>query len=645
MRLPDLRTDEKEIRDREALIAALSRALEPVTEEIENTVKELRSISPLGESEFNSHAVTFTLERLSEAVEEMVEKAGPGERSAEWVAAAARGFSDKSLDEQNEILSEMLKNTKFQTKLTSEFLRIVGDDLYKNLDKLVEIGELSRTDAVRDAEEMARIERERDRRDSRGRAESRVRRTRPEEKQQDGILAKLLEALNGRGGLFSNLMDKITFGIGGIGLASMLPKEVREFIGDFTSAFTTIKTLLQSSWLAPMFKILESIPIVGAILKKVPLLAAILAGFEIIPKVWERFQSEGGWAALEEGLQGVYRFFVGDLVELVGGWMDKIKVGLLGATVADKVDFSAMTRVTNDVIGNIITDVVSVVREIGKILVTGVDDGTLDKVATDLFWDLVDGWVAIVRSFLKYDPESEFSVRQIVEEFWSETAAKIERFFDNVKRWWSEGFTDEEKEIITRAFTAVVYDAPLEVLKSVGSWMRGVAADLGEKLYAAMTSALASVEDIRVDLRDSLVSMATGAWESVKRAVMDAVETAIEAGLNLGEDIKTWFRDMWSVIKNAIWDSVASVMPGMSPSVAEPDGSLSGVNRLEKVTGNIVGLTTPQHRGAPVAPVTATSIVNQNKAATIQNYGVIGPRRAGTLNPNSSSTGGGSGWR
>lgn len=645
--LPELKSDENRAKDTEALKAALVSALAPVMSEIGETIREMRKISDKSSGEFNAAAVTFAIERLNEAVKKLAEEAGPGDTSSERVAAAAMGFSAKKQDEQLAVLKEMLKNSKFQNEITKEMSRTVAEDLYRSMDRLVEISTMSDKNARRAALELLKNEKERERRESRSRSESRSRNQRQDAPDKT-MLEKLLSFLNKPSqGFIASIIDgvqKVAFGIGLVGLVSLIPKKFREFIGDYVGAFTTIRVLLKNSWLAPLFKILESIPILGAIVKKLPYLSAVLAAFEILPKVAEEFQKNGIWSAAETALQGIYDFFVGDLVKLVATFADNVKEGLFGKKIAAMLDFSAWADTFNAGVGNVVTDLVDFVKQFFVVLTSGVDDGSLDKIAWKLVRDVVDGYVAGIRALFKFNPEDDFSLRAAVEDTWTSVAESVKSFMDDVKRWVSGGATPQEKMAVYDAFKYVVYDLPMEALSANGRFLLDSMSSFAANLKSKITESLGSLEEYRLNLRQSFVDFVTQTWDKASDALTKSVDDVIAAGINIKDDVEAWLRSIWKAVADWTYDNTVGMIPGLGRSETSSPEVSTPTPRMENISSNIKKLSVAETKKQQAWSSPAAVMNQNNRTSHVTNFSVVGGRRVSPMNPNRQSTGGGGGF-
>ena len=291
--------------DEKALADALITALKPVVDEITELVIEVRKDNPgTSNQRFQAEAIQYIVDRLKVAVDEMTSKEG-GVVTNSDVLMLLDGFAKKSSVEQRKLLSEMLKNDKAQTELLKVMESSIFDEMLAYMHKLVDLETVGQKDQKAARGELKRFEEERARlaaqqaSKSSGRVD--MKSLIPEESKMDKLMDFLHRMSSGSllrdiGALFTDL--GLLIGAGG--LLSMLPKEVREFVDDFTATFTVIREALKSSWLAPMLNIIEHLPILGSLIRKIPVLNAFFAAFEIIPKMIEGYKVEG-WIGAEIG--------------------------------------------------------------------------------------------------------------------------------------------------------------------------------------------------------------------------------------------------------------------------------------------------------------------------------------------------------
>jgi hypothetical protein len=405
--LPDLIN----VADQRALGEAVDRVMKPYVEEIRSKISEVRKASKQPEEDFNKGAFLYSIKRIEEAVDQITRRKEKGGKDdapddAEVISLVA-GFRREDKRMQERIVQKLLKNDN----LNQEFMKSLITGVSRTFKDMLTVTEnpaaagSSATDKV--AEVMEKIDARQSREDSKNStrdAEDEVVQDDEKKSEEGGFFKKLLDFLtkNDTNDFLMAItkgLAKLAFGIGAIGLLSMVPKQVREYIGDVTATFAMVKKLLTGellvkvynlftkipiigtvakaigtffggvmnlfgkipfigpllksipSFLGSMFKMFDNLPIIGAILKKVPVLNWILAAFEILPKMFEKFKTGGIWAALETGLQGIYQFFVGDVLGIVGKLIDYIQNKIFGVEL---IDFTAMFEKFNGMVGGAI---------------------------------------------------------------------------------------------------------------------------------------------------------------------------------------------------------------------------------------------------------------------------------------------------
>jgi hypothetical protein len=500
----------KEADKNEAVAArAVAEILRPILKEIDDTTKEMARQFGKGKNDvaFQQFAREFKVDRLVEALRDMVDKDASKQMSTEQGVKELMTLTQKSRAEQVDVLRQLLASEKFNTSLMKSFITDVAMKELGSLEQLVALGVLSREERRRAESEILRSQRDKDRIESRNRSEGRIRGGRRDEDESTGILSRIadrLERIND-GSLFGGLGRAVEYGVvglGTLGLASMLPKQVQEFVGDFTAAFTTIRKLMQSSFLAPMIKILDNLPILGLISRKIPLLSAVLAAMEILPKTLERFKSDGIWGALQEGLEDVYQFFVGDIVNLVAKLAENIKVGLFGPETAKNLHFEDFGHSLNAGLRQIIGDVVDGL----KAAFQG-DWKALDRAAYEALWSLVDLNLKSYAALFQIDLPETGTIRKVAEKEYAEfadavmswvdwfsvrsddfgkwqraAAVRAQRWTDDFRKWrlgaevsvgqfWSEGLPNMVAKLNSVDIDALVVEGVTKLAKGILDWL------------------------------------------------------------------------------------------------------------------------------------------------------------------------------
>lgn len=422
MALPNL----VNIADEKALGEAASRVFAPFLEEIKNTIKEVRSISKQPTEEFNSDAFLYSIRKIEEAAAKMSKK-GPGERGPDNVEMLKliTNFRKEDRKMQEHIIKRLLQDEDISRKFSEGLVQSV-DSSFKSIMGAAEPNPIKSNtgeQVVEDLKKKNLSDKNKDSRDeTRKKEDSVVKKSKKDDKDQ-GVLAKLLDFLtkNDKNTFLAAITQgiaKLAFGVGAIGLVSMLPKQVREFVGQFTATLQFMKNVVNGEFLlkiAGMFKnipiigkiasiipeffgsvlkVFSHLPIIGAILRKVPILNWIFAAFDILPKMLEKYKSGGIWAALQEGLQGVYRFFVRDVLELVGKFANWIEKKLFNT---DIIDFSAVFKAFSDQVLNGIGDIVRIVKALFKLDFKEAWAG-VKSLASDIFHMIVDPIKALFKN-------------------------------------------------------------------------------------------------------------------------------------------------------------------------------------------------------------------------------------------------------
>lgn len=622
-RLEGLRTA-----DAKAMAQALEKSLEPVVKEILNTVKDM--IDKLSDDELKAnretlgaHSIDFAIERLTEAIEDMKPKDGEAEPDLKDVVEMMKGFSDKKADEQMMILKDIMKSSQVSATFGKKLVDDISKDMTEALDKLIAIETAATVAQMASASEMMKIEKDRDRIINRGNAEKRARPGQADDtKGEKTLLDKLLSMFTSTkdGGFMGMLMkgfDKILFGAGAIGLLSLIPKTFREFIDEYIVAFTEVRAMLQNSWLKPLFKIIEGLPIIGAIVKKLPILSAILGAFDIIPKMFEKYQTDGWWGAIEAGLQGLYKFFVGDIVKLGGKIMDWMVEKLFGPDIAAALSFEGWAETFNDAVEGVILGFI----DSWKKLFSGDFSGFAETVAKT-YAGIVNGIVNSLSALFKWEPGMAFNISEKYDE-WMKRAKEADeadaaRAKAKREEWmnWFKSFDDEWFKGTKEAWTAwagkIKDDSVAAVTKVAGDWMT---------------------------------------W------IQTSITDALSAAVDIKEDIKNWLQSLWKGVSDWLYDSTIGQLPGMAREKEAPGPVSTGpkVDRYKTLETQIAkkGMALQFQGLAPRgggATVIQNSQKNQN-STNISNYSVSGPaNRASLKNPLAASVGngwgggGGGGW-
>lgn len=522
--LPDLNTDE---RDQKAMVKAMTEALEPVAEEISDLVSTMRRAYPdVSEKQFRAEALNYTVDRLREAVEEMTSKDGGMVTSAD-VIGMLDGFSKKSTAEQKKLLGEMLKNDKFQTELLKGIEKTFADEMLITLHKLLDIEQLSLKDQKAAREELKKFEEDRARRmresESKNAGRIDIRKLSSEDTLSDKIL-DFLHKMTG-GGLFRDLaqiFSDLGLLVGAGGLLSMLPETFRKFVGDFTAAFQTISTLLRASWLEPIFKILETIPILGAILKKIPYLNALLAAMEIIPEIAKKFSKEGIWGAIEAGLKGIVKFFVIDVIDLVGQLADYIEKKVFNI---DIFDFSSVAK-------------------------------NFQKTTSDT----IDSWIKTFKLLFQGEfIEAGKNIFKGMLTFFDDTIQMIVEFF-HVKEDWKILISDMAQKVKNTLADSI--NAAMSRVIDVKDWIVNGVIDSWNFIEKTVKDKFTEATTAVIDIKDRVVKLLEDTWTAIKDAIWTAFTAALASITDLKDRITQWLDDIVNSVMKKLTDSIPGPIKG-----------------------------------------------------------------------------------
>ncbi len=292
-----------------------------------------------------------------------------------------------------------------------------------------------------------------------------------DEPEQGALMKKLLDFLSKNDSInfisaVSNGLSKLAFGVGAIGLVSMIPKEARRFIDDFTASFQVLRTMVESNLLSPItklftnvpllgkltsiipsffssiFKIFDHMPLIGAILKKVPFLNTIFAAFEIIPKMLEKYRIDGVWGALEAGLKGIYDFFVGDVLNLFGKFLDWVQLKVFNTEL---IDFSSMAQNFNKMIGDVITKIIDATKALFSIDFRAFGERAM-SLAVDIFKDVTHG-ISSVFSDIDWSGMAKAAGDWVMSLFKMISDTISEFISSSVKEWFTGSKSEDNHQI------------------------------------------------------------------------------------------------------------------------------------------------------------------------------------------------------
>jgi len=569
--------------DARALVDALSTAMEPVVKEIGDSIKTLRKQSDLTAKEFNDKALTYAVRRMEEAIRELGKrKPGEAETSEQRVMDGVEGFANKPKTEQVDLLKEILKNDTFTGTILKELLQSVDGHLHKTLEALVGVTIIGNHDRKKAEDRLATFEKDKT---TKKKASAAALRARGGKRPSSRFAAKA----EGAG---AHLLGNLAFDVGLVGLLTMLPNTVKDFVSRFTSAFTVIKTLLNDSWLAPLFKILDRLPIIGMITRKIPFLNAFFFAWDHLMDIVDSYNKGGMWAAVETTLKDLYSFFVGDLVKYAGQFMDYLTKKMFGPGVADKISFSGFAEGISQLFKDLITDNVKALKD----LFAGNFSGFAGDVGS-MFKDLIQNTVDNFKRLFKMDPNFDLSK-----------------------------FSAEVWDFVKTKFSNVV---------------------------TSLVGAIEIVPDVVADLKKSVVDKFTSWKDAASGFVTSYLETwkmmwddAIKSLADSAENTKIWFQNTYNSILDSIWNSIVDTIksiPGLSrltdmTSFERHSATVPyvGQNKTQKQEAGIVQQTMALQATTASGPHSRSPTIfqTQNKnSSSVTNYVSPSIKPAGSSSP------------
>lgn len=590
--------------DVQVLADTLEDAMKPIVEEMLATMKAVRKAFPeVNETAFILHSVQYSMDKMREAVKEMTE--GKESPTSEEVVTLLSQMNDATADERRELLSYIMANSKFQHSILASMDREVFKAMNENLEELVGVSEYERKlmeEERKDREEGKRAgNRDNANQSARQRRETRENPITATMKAIPSILDDVIAGIRNLG---------IMFGAGG--LFTMLPEQVQGFVKDFTTTFTYIRGLLNSSWLQPMMKILEQLPIFGTLLKKLPFLTAIFAGFEILPKMAKKFQEDGVWAALEVGLQGVYDFFVKDVALLVAKFGNWIQEKFFGGTY---VDLESVVNAFSEHAHKFATNMVRTAQG----FLSGDIEETL-KGAGGMFANTVDAFINAGLAAFGMPPD--WSTEEKTKELWGavqnayETskafivdsatgigtwiASNVDSLKNAVTERWNAGLEaigDFRESIASYTIglmdrTTARWNAGLEAIGDFTEGVTGFATNLMDTMTTKWNDAVAYVSSTAserwneaVAAKDSTVEAITGMLDSASSWISETWNTGIK---EIG-DINARAGETFSAILDTILEKITSVFDEAVASLSElKDTMKTWFTNLVKKTANYI---------------------------------------------------------
>ena len=661
--------------DVQVLADTLEDAMKPIVEEMLSTMKAVRKAFPeVNETAFLLHSVQYSMDKMREAVKEMTE--GKESATSEEVVSLLSQMNDATAEERKELLSYIMTNSKFQSSILASMDREVFKAMNENLEELVGVSEYERKlmeEERKDREEGRRSgTRNNANQSARQRREGRENPITSTMKAIPSILDDVVASVRNLG---------IMFGAGG--LFTMLPEKVQEFVKDFTTTFTYIRGLLNSSWLQPMMKILEQLPIFGTLLKKLPFLTAIFAGFEILPKMAKKFQEEGVWAALETGLQGVYDFFVKDVALLVAKFGNWIQEKFFGDTY---VDLENVVNVFSEHAHKYATNMVRLAKGIWNADI----EETL-KGAGGMFANSVDAFVNAGLAAFGMPPD--WSTEEKAKELWGAVESAYATARDAVVNATS-GIGSVISSYVTGLIdrTTARWNAGLDAIGDFTENVSGFATSLMDTMTTKWNDAVAYVSSTAserwneaVSAKDSTVAAITGmldsasSWisetwttgikeigdinaragdtfsgilDSILAKITSVFEEAIASLSELKDTMKAWFTNLVKKTANYILDFLPMGMgEGMKFEIEEPkqESAVSPVKDPVLVEKRMISETKRLEDAKDKSQRKITGPwpgmnVDQSVRTNTTNYVASGPIQAKPASPLSSGSGGGGFW-
>ncbi len=607
-------------------------------------------------------AIQNFAKKLTETVEKIAPSAKPGEKvmTREEVAEAFRNVGD-SVDEQNQLMKKALKNETVREDLLEGIFKTMETGLVKAIDKQT----MQSLRLYKEGQEAARADARIRRREEQ---EGKVRRNAGGKK--DGDMDKLLDLLAlksldptsiiagiGRG------IEKMALGLGVAGLAAMLPQQARDMLSSVAGAFTTIKALFSTNLLAPLFKILGEIPILGPLAKKIPLIAGIMFFFENALDIAKEFTDKGALSGTKLTLARLYDFFVKDLVSIVGVGLDKLET-LFGA---DYVDWAALATKTN----------AAIKKSIGELT---------DKFADPKFW--FGDWIKDGKRSDNQKMPGDVLLDQLNE--WlldSGMDGRYAKWKDDLNRDLNKYFTDMPAR--AREQAGKDWDSANKAVMEFTSWFNAtVNKKLGDaKLgamsdFGAMTAAFDATEkwfkdtfasDEFKSALDAELSDFVGAswgkttawfgeqWEAGIKA-LGSKDASIKSLMDhIWESMTKWAQDMWdSLFTKEFWLGKSSApgavnlfrdaVEGLAPEASDgpkPNRFLTnGPDKRQEMVSNLQAqIRALDMQVDRLSQRNSSTKIDNSTRSNQTTYSVSGSVRAGKNDPLSSSGGSaGSGW-
>jgi hypothetical protein len=630
MRLSDLwggrPDDEDKKKEAETIAQAIVKGMRQDAENFRETVEKLMK-DGARKDEATERALRGLVQTLHEVADRVAPKAADGETvlTSQQIEDAVSTMS-ANVEEQNEILLKAMKNDEFRAK----FMDAILEDMEKKLTKSLDGITLS---SMKIHMENKEREDKRAKDDERRVQESRAKNRGRKEEGAGSAIDRLIDFLTlnalgggGRGGLGA-VIEKLGLTIGTLGLITMLPEKVEQTLGDITASFAAIRKLT-AGFLGPIFRMLDNLPVVGAIVRKIPYLNAILFFFDNVTDIAKKFSKEGVREGLKLTLDRLYDFFVGDVIELVGSGLDKLE-NLLGV---DWVDWEARGKELRKKGDDWVT-------RLGKVLfdpLTPEQQAKGDanrKMVKDAFkW--VQGWYEYLDGLDKDLHAKWFT-------FWGDAWAATKKWFEDstasvrtsVGEWAEAG-----KKLLTDP----------EVLAQMGEYLLGKVSSIGTSVGTFFVDSWNSAMELLPDFGGLSVESISKKWDDAVAALPSLVDEVSALFAGFWESIKKWAKDAFDSVTLGWFSSDAPAQPsGQAPIARAPNRAevISGASDLRKAReGALRDAQAKSDRGQRGLSRGGTANDNRvsNRTSVSQtSYSISGSVKAGRNDPLNS---GGSGW-
>jgi hypothetical protein len=641
--------DDEQKKQAEAIAVAIATEMKKEAKAIETDVAKL-----IKNGADRQAATQVALSQLTKALEKTAERLAPKAGEGEAVLTAEQieeGFSNVSdaIDEQNELFRQSMKNDEFRMHFTEELFKGLEKGVTKAIDKEI----LSNANLFQKGQEIVKEERsDRKRREQEGK----VKRNAKGEK--DGLtqsIEKLIDFLTLKelrpGGAIGKAIENVGLGLGAVGLASMLPDQVRKTIEEFTGAFSTIRTLFHSR-LSPIFKLLERFPIVGALVKKIPYINAFLFFFENFTDIAKKFADEGWQAGAKLTLTRLYDFFGQPLTDIVGRTLDKLDTVFNGQEDGkDRHRWSDFGKRLDDSVRKFLEAAVNPDNWTGG---PNQDPGMKNFDPGKIILDAITKWVKDQLA-LGHDPKERQAAQAEFEKvvgghqerarkgalgIWDEFA----QGFDDTAKWFHEKFLSPSWLVsgtggMIRLAATGAWDALGKSFDDLQKWF-------SENWKTDEPSAAGQVGAYLMDRFSDTIGWLGDQWKKGLDAVGSVSESIAKFMQDLVGSLTSWLADQFKPAKwfsgaddyhseNAYPPRPTRPVPFQKTGSVVPDQSeLDKSKKIDRIVHDIMTERRRRHITAPVV----NRVDNSRKSSTV-NYSVQGVVRANKSDPLSTSTG------